>query len=106
MHFHIHIKILRNVLLFLGQELLVRGYTKDQFGNPRDLIFQLKQAEHDTFTRKNADLLVSIKISLQDALMGFTLPIKGLDGKELWIKCKHGDIQKVEDVLIISGQGE
>ena len=89
----------------IGQELLVREYTKDQFGNPRDLVFQLNQVEHDTYTRKNADLLVSIKISLQDALMGFTLPIKGLDNKDIWIKCKRGDIKEIEDVLILAGQG-
>ena len=92
-------------LISTGQELLVRDYVQDQFGNPRDLVFQLKQVDHNVFTRKNADLLMSMKISLQDALMGFTLPIKSLDGKDLWVKCKQGDIKEVEDVLIIAGHG-
>ena len=89
----------------IGQELLVRGYTKDQFGNPRDLVFRLQQLEHDIFTRKNADLLISIKISLQDALMGFTIPIKHLNGQEIWIRSKQGDVTSMEDILVVPGQG-
>ena len=88
-----------------GQELLVRGYTKDQFGGSRDLMFRLREVENQKFQRRNADLLTTVKVSLKDALLGFSIPIEHLDGKEVWIKTKVGEVIGFQDVLVVSGQG-
>ena len=88
-----------------GQELRVSDFSVDQFGNSRDLVLRLRQVDHSVFTRRNADLLISIKISLKDALLGFTLPVKHLDGRDIWIRSKKGQVTTFDDVLVVPGEG-
>jgi len=83
-----------------GQELLVRN---EQFD--REIIFRIEELRHPLFRRKNADLLVDLGISLREALLGFERPLKHIDGKEIWIRSKKGDIINFDDVLVIPGQG-
>jgi DnaJ-class molecular chaperone len=89
-----------------GQDLLLRGAgPKDRRGVPRDIIFRLKELEHPIFKRRNADLLMSMKITLKDALCGFIVPIKHIDGKTFWIKSKSNEIVSFGEVYMIPGLG-
>ena len=47
---------------------------------------------HKVFTRRGADLYVEKKISLLEALTGFTMEIKQLDGTILKIATAPGDV--------------
>jgi len=49
-------------------------------GDPGDLVLKVKTQPHPVFERKEDDLYTNITISLQDALSGFTIQIKHLDG--------------------------
>jgi len=49
-------------------------------GEPGDLIIKIVQSPHERFQRKGDDLYTNVTISLQDALIGFTLDIPHLDG--------------------------
>merc|ERR1712159_266205 len=49
-------------------------------GEAGDVIFVLKEKEHDVFKRHGADLYIKKKISLVEALCGFTMELKKLDG--------------------------
>jgi len=49
-------------------------------GEPGDLIVRVQQMPHPRFLRKNDDLYTNVTISLQDALVGFSMEIKHLDG--------------------------
>ncbi|KAH8241799.1 dnaJ homolog shv [Drosophila bipectinata] len=49
-------------------------------GEPGDLIVRVQQMPHPRFLRKDDDLYTNVTISLQDALVGFTMEIKHLDG--------------------------
>ena len=91
--------------MYSNQELVVKNYKNDRRGYPRDLVFKLKENKHPVFTRKNADLIVNVKLTLSQALFGFTIPIKHLDGKELWIKSKPNEIVNFNQILMVSGQG-
>jgi DnaJ-class molecular chaperone len=88
-----------------GQQLLVKSQIQDGRGIARDVIFRLNELRHPTFQRRNADLLTSLKISLKDALLGFEKPLKHLDGKEIWIRSRKGDITAAEDILILNEMG-
>ena len=87
----------------------------------------LKTKQHDVFQRKNADLLMSKKLSLHEALCGFefqfVVPIcfiaslrkfshshpharfKHLDGREILIKSKPGQIVADNSLKMLSGEG-
>lgn len=49
-------------------------------GEPGDLILKVRTAPHRIFERQGDDLYTNITITLQDALVGFTMDIKHLDG--------------------------
>jgi len=61
-------------------------------GDAGDIIFILKQQEHDVYKRRGADLFIQQKISLVEALCGFTLDLPKLDGRKLLVKTKPGEI--------------
>ena len=88
-----------------GQQLVARGQLIDSKGSPRDLIFTLNEMSHPIFKRKNADLLMDLKISLSEALLGFEKAVKHLDGKEIWIKSRKGEISSPDDILMLNDLG-
>ncbi|GLV38881.1 shriveled [Carabus blaptoides fortunei] len=49
-------------------------------GDPGDLILKIKTLPHPVFERKEDDLYTNVTLSLQDALVGFSLELKHLDG--------------------------
>uniref|UniRef100_A0A0A9XDF3 DnaJ subfamily B member 11 n=2 Tax=Lygus hesperus TaxID=30085 RepID=A0A0A9XDF3_LYGHE len=54
-------------------------------GDAGDLILRIKTQPHTRFERKGDDLYTNVTISLQDALIGFTLDIDHLDGRKVKI---------------------
>lgn len=59
---------------------------------PGDVHFIVHEKAHDVFKRKGADLLISKKLSLKEALTGFAWRIKHLDGRSLIIASKPGEV--------------
>ena len=56
------------------------------------MIIVLQEKEHDTFTRKGADLSCTYNIGLTEALCGFEFTMKQLDGRDLVIKNPKGQV--------------
>lgn len=54
-------------------------------GEPGDLILKIRTAPHQRFERRGDDLYTNVTISLQDALVGFTMEIDHLDGHKVSI---------------------
>ncbi|OVA00331.1 DnaJ domain [Macleaya cordata] len=52
---------------------------------PADLVFIIDEKPHSTFTRDGNDLVVTQKISLVEALTGYTIHLTTLDGRNLTI---------------------
>ncbi|XP_068664835.1 uncharacterized protein [Aristolochia californica] len=52
---------------------------------PADLVFMIDEKPHDVFTREGNDLVVTQKISLAEALTGYTVHLTSLDGRKLTI---------------------
>lgn len=59
-----------------------------------DVIFVLKQQEHNMYKRKGADLFLERTISLVEALCGFEMELTHLDGRKLLVKTAPGEIVK------------
>lgn len=52
----------------------------------------VKEAPHDVYTRKGADLFIKKSVSLVEALLGFNFQITHLDGKKHSIYTRPGDV--------------
>jgi len=63
-------------------------------GEAGDVVFVLQEQSHAEFKRKGDDLYIERSISLTEALCGFTMELKHLDGRTLIIKSKPGDVIK------------
>ena len=80
-----------------NQKVTFRGMGDEKPNmEPGNINFIVQEKEHETFKRKGADLLISKGLSLNEALCGFQWKIKHLDGREVVIKSKPGEVIKAE----------
>ena len=68
-----------------------------------DLIFKIKQNQHELFTRQGDDLHMSLTISLLDSLVGFETTIKHLDDHV--VRIVKTDVTYCQEVMKISNEG-
>ncbi len=90
-----------------GDKIILAGEA-DQLPDqePGDIVFCLREKEHNEFTRQGADLSANITVTLAEALLGFSRPvIQHLDGRALSITHPAGSILKPLQVLKIPGEG-
>jgi len=89
-----------------GHKIPFRGYADEEPGiEPGDVIFILREAEHDVFTRKGNELLITMKIGLNEALTGFSRKVKTLDNREIAITLTPGGFVKHQGVKVAAGEG-
>ncbi|MCJ1377019.1 hypothetical protein MMC17_000109 [Xylographa soralifera] len=73
---------------------------------PGDLVFHFKEKKHPVFERNRADLMAHVKVTLHEALCGFSrVVVKHLDGRGIQIDQPRGRIAKPGQVFKIAGDG-
>ena len=78
-----------------NEKIVFRGMGDEKPNmEPGNINFIVQEKDHDVFKRKGADLLISKTLSLCEALCGFEWKINHLDGREVVIKSKPGEIIK------------
>lgn len=70
---------------------------------PSDLVFIIDERSHGVFKRDKNDLIVTQKISLLEALTGYTVQLTALDGRNLTIPIKTVISPTYEEV--VQGEG-
>ncbi|PKA61044.1 Chaperone protein dnaJ 3 [Apostasia shenzhenica] len=68
-----------------------------------DIIFIIDEKPHDVFTREGNDLITTQRISLAEALTGYTVQLKALDGRSLTIQINSIIHPNYEEV--VPGEG-
>lgn len=66
---------------------------------PADLVFIVDEKPHSVFTREGNDLIVTQKISLAEALTGYTVRLTTLDGRTLTIPISNVIHPNYEEVV-------
>lgn len=66
---------------------------------PADLVFIIDEKPHSTFTRDGNDLIVTQRISLAEALAGYTVNLTTLDGRSLTIPINNVIHPNYEEVV-------
>jgi DnaJ-class molecular chaperone len=72
---------------------------------PGDVVVLLKQKKHHLFDRRDNHLHVNLKVTLKEALTGFTKEIPHLDGHVVPIKVAPGNIIYPFQTMVINGEG-
>lgn len=70
-----------------------------------DVVVIIKIKPHKQFQRKGADLLLEKEISLLEALTGVDFVLTHLDGREVRIKNKPGEVIKPNQMMTCEGLG-
>ena len=88
-----------------GKKLRIAGKGEpSQFGGPPgDLYIQAKTAADPVYTSKEYDLFIDRQIKLSESLLGTTVLIPTLDGKELSLKIPPGTKHKTK--MRLTGRG-
>eukprot|EP00727_Mastigamoeba_balamuthi_P001868 m51a1_g11679 putative dnaj homolog subfamily a member 2 (441) ;mRNA; f:3838-5662 len=72
---------------------------------PGDIVFVVKQKEHETFKRVNNDLVMERRIKLIEALTGAAFCFTHMDGRQIVVRSAPGEIVKPGDVLMVAEEG-
>lgn len=92
----------------MQRENIVLEGEADQYPDqtPGDIVFSLVEEPHDIFTRVGNDFSAAMKITLGEALSGFSRTvIKHLDGRGIHIERPRGKILRPGDCLRVEGEG-
>eukprot|EP00045_Choanoeca_perplexa_P003311 m.29789 g.29789 ORF g.29789 m.29789 type:complete len:406 (-) comp11976_c0_seq1:45-1262(-) len=88
------------------QKVYFRGEGDQEPGvEPGDVVLVLQEKPHAVFKRRGKDLFMKQKISLVEALCGFTIHVKHLDGRVLAIKCEAGEVVKPDSLKVVKEEG-
>ena len=70
-----------------------------------NVIVVLMQQDHPHFRRSGDNLVLKYDATLTEALCGFLLPVRHLDGRELLLKLEQGNVIQKETVRAVAGEG-
>lgn len=89
-----------------GHEFRFRGRADEAPGHDTgDVVIVVREKRHKAFQRIHDSLVMSKKISLVEALCGFQFSVPFLDGQDLQVRSKPGQIVKDGDMMVIPGRG-
>jgi DnaJ family protein A protein 2 len=70
-----------------------------------DVVLVIQCKDHKLFERKNDDLFITKKISLAEALCGYTLIVEHLDGRKIAVQTEPGEVIEPECIRAVLGEG-
>lgn len=90
-----------------GYRIVLAGAGDQEPGvPPGDVVFKLKTAEHLSFERSGSDLLTNVKITLSEALLGFSrILLTHLDGRGIQVASPSGKVITPGYTIKLSGEG-
>jgi len=89
-----------------GQKIRFSGEADEIPGTiPGDVVIVVQEKEHDIFKRKGGDLLMTMELTLSEALCGFVKTFTHLDGRTLRIEMAGGRVVKHDAVKMINHEG-
>lgn len=90
-----------------GQKITFRGESNQEPGGVEtgDLIVVLQQVEHEVFTRSQDDLYMSHTLNITEALCGFKLVVKHLDGRSLVLNQAPGEFIAPSTIRGVPNEG-
>jgi len=89
------------------QRIVLTGAGDEEPGvPPGDVVFVLKTHPHSSFERSGNDLLTTVRITLSEALLGFSrILLTHLDGRGVHVTSPKGKIIKHGDSIILRNEG-
>nr|GAT60989.1 DNAj-like protein subfamily a member 2-like protein [Mycena chlorophos] len=89
------------------QRIVLAGAGDEEPGTPAgDVVFVLRMTPHESFERSGNDLLTTVKITLSEALFGFSrILVTHLDGRGIKVSSPPKKIIDHSDTIVLRGEG-
>lgn len=89
------------------EQVILKGQADEvPGGEAGDVVISLIQKSHDTFERLGSDLKADLRITLSEALSGFSrVVVTHLDGRRLRYTSPIGKVIRPNDVFVVKGEG-
>lgn len=90
-----------------GEQVVIKGQADEvPGGEAGDVVITLAQSPHSVFERLGSDLKADLKITLAEALTGFSRVIlTHLDGRRLKYSTPLGTVIRPQDTILVKGEG-
>jgi DnaJ family protein A protein 2 len=89
-----------------GSKIKFHGEADQRPGElPGDVVFVLQQKEHQQFERKAHHLIYKHTVTLVEALTGCQIPIQHLDGRNLLVVTRPGQILRPDSLKRVASEG-
>lgn len=90
-----------------GHKVVLEGEADEEFGKkPGAVIIEVHQQPHPVFERKRNDLYATIKVSLAEAICGFSRTvIQHLDGRGIRITSPPGTVIRPNEIIKVQREG-
>ncbi|VEL16975.1 unnamed protein product [Protopolystoma xenopodis] len=89
-----------------GQNIRFAGEGDQEPGiEPGDIVITLDEQPHESFVRRDMDLILELKISLSESLCGLERTIKTLDNRVLVIRTMPGDVIHTPSFRCLEDEG-
>ncbi|KAI6133537.1 DnaJ C terminal domain-containing protein [Pisolithus croceorrhizus] len=90
-----------------GYRIVLTGAGDQEPGiPPGDVVFKIKTAQHPSFERSGSDLLMNVKITLSEALLGFSrILLTHLDGRGIRVSSPPGKVINPGQTIKLRGEG-
>jgi len=89
-----------------NQKIMFYGEGDQEPGvEPGDVVLVVRTKPHETFERRGDDLIMRKKISLNEALCGYSATITHLDGRKLVMQTMPGEVVTPQSIRGVLGEG-
>ncbi|MCL4131836.1 UNVERIFIED_CONTAM: hypothetical protein GTU68_034359, partial [Idotea baltica] len=88
-----------------GSKIVLTGEGDQTTPQKGDVVVIVSQEEHVAYDRVDYDLYVTLKLTLVEALCGFTQTIRSLDGRILVVRSPAGNVVKPDDQKVLKAEG-
>ncbi|KAK9368266.1 hypothetical protein V1509DRAFT_623561 [Lipomyces kononenkoae] len=90
-----------------GDKIVLKGEADQEPGKETgNIIFTLHELPHSTFERKGSDLRAKLRVTLVEALCGFSRGIlEHLDGRVIKLSVPPGKVLRPNHILIVENEG-
>jgi DnaJ family protein A protein 2 len=92
--------------IYANKKIVFSGESNQEPGmETGDIVFVIQETPHDIFKRSGNDLIMEKEISLVDSLIGYSYVFKHLDGRDVLVEIKPGQIIRPGDIREVKNCG-
>ncbi|EPY33884.1 DnaJ like protein subfamily A member 2 [Strigomonas culicis] len=88
-----------------GSKIRLAGQGDMRGNKAFDLVLVVNEEKHARFTRQGPNLLLSVDLTIEEALCGFQTQFEHLDHRQLVLRRPRGEVTRPGEIMCVRGEG-